>query len=261
MIDAIMPIDLELFRSFPVESRIQDIRPEILRLRLDSARWLREKLQLAGIAFKDVANDLVMEPSQFSHMLDRGLTMPLDSFSRCCDNYLNCSCSYLILGISQPTQAPKALQALIRLSQNICDRNKNALKELISEPINKDDMISVSELIFLRFQELADDRGIMITDLLDKRELSEIKAAFKTAYEQKYFSGRITTLIYICLALNISPDYLLRQDYSKFGLVLPSDQLSNLSKLDISVASHYLQLNPKQQAEFFAKVAYLSLMK
>lgn len=256
------PINLNLFDSLEVTTRITEFRPEIKRSRRETSKALREVLESKGLAFNMVSETIGCDITGTSRMLKGEFSVPMTSILPLTDIYLNCTCSELLMGENWAIPATNKLKLLIDTFNELNVEQKAEAQKLLTDEAKliragSSQSLNTGDLIYNRFMEMANDRGEQLTDLLDKREGAEIKTAFKTMIEQKSFTGRLTTLMYICCAFRLSPDFFLRQDYSGCNLGVKengSDVVTPWKKQDKNLASLFLRVDIDKQNDILTRI-------
>lgn len=133
-----------------------------------------------------------------------------------CD-VLHCTCSELIMGEKLEVKPPKRLELFYRIIKEHKAIFNKAEKILASLPRRED--VDVDELIYERMMELITDDMCAPFDFINPCKPGYVTILSKM-FEDKKSSARLPTIFGICLLLNVSPDYLMKLDYTSSPIMI-----------------------------------------
>ena len=123
---------------------------------------------------------------------------------------LGCSLHELVMGEPKPIKLPRLCALLYTIIKSRAVLHADCDK-LIAQ--SKTEEVDIENLVYKRLQERADDKNEEMYQMIVKWNNAELKqVAFKLQQNGKYI-GRLPMIYAICVCLEDSPDYLLRQNF------------------------------------------------
>lgn len=120
-----------------------------------------------------------------------------------------CSLHELVMGEQKPIKLPKLCALLYTIIKSRAALHAECDKFIAqSEPKE----IDIEDLVYGRLQERADDKNEELYQMIVKWNLELKQVAFKLQQNGKYI-GRLPMIYAICVCLDDSPDFLLRQNF------------------------------------------------
>ena len=243
----------------PPTQRAKALRPTLNELRKNTAARICAAAR-QGWTQTRIADSMGITVSGFTHMAQRGFSASIDSLETLCDCFLCCSCSELLFGSSQIVITPMELQMFLDSFELLTKEKRVCVLNDMHANVQTSNPLSSSEVVYKRICQIADDKGVLAESLFEAKECSEMKAAFRKMLDEKKFVGHVSTFMYFCIVLKVSPDYLLRQDYSRYcGKYKKDGTLSMLSASEQKTASLFLRQDYDKQCQTLAKTIVYAL--
>ncbi len=185
-------------------------------------------------------------------------------------NYLvplfNCSCNKLIMGKEFDIELPLKERTFIKAYKELNSDNKNKIDNLLEKAklnftytfIHKPEALGarlsdydeyLKELMYLRFIDLADLRGVSLVELVSSSVIGRKYETFQLMLAQHSCNFILSRMFFEALTKNCSLDYLCCIDYTPYNQIYYTDENGTkvyLSDEEKKVLSLYLYAEEKK---------------
>ncbi|MBQ1733682.1 MAG: hypothetical protein II038_02260 [Lachnospiraceae bacterium] len=128
----------------------------------------------------------------------------------------HCTCSEILLGEKKPVNLPKRTALFYETISKSSKANKAAEKLLAGTASREPQDATV--LIYERLMELVEDDMNNLEDFMEICK-PEYRLNLKQLLKEKRFIARLPAIFGMCILTDISPDFLLLQDYTESPLI------------------------------------------
>ena len=158
------------------------------------------------------------------------------------------SCSEFIMGGQMPIHPPKKVALLYRLISGSAALRETANRLLSAAP--KREPPTPEALVYERLSELAVDEMKPLDSFLEICK-PDYRLCINQLLDSQRLTSRLPTLFGVCTLMQISPDYLLVQDYTGSPLLVDGRRIEERYRKTIR---EYLALAPENQDQLLGQL-------
>lgn len=197
-----------------------DIRGEVTEYLCNEMMAVRtnvdDLLKSMGLPREYIARSTGMDVTHlsmwFSHKARNLSPAAVAAFS----GIFHCTCSEILMGEKKPVALPKRTALFYTTISGSAAAMKTADKLLASTPVRE--VQDTTVLIYERLMELVEDNMSNLEDFMEICK-PEYRLNLKQLLKEKRFIARLPAIFGMCILTDISPDFLLLQDYTSSPLV------------------------------------------
>ena len=226
----------------------------------------RKVTPLRGLSLNAIADDIGVDPGRFTKVI-RGIkkfTLQPDQLDLFCHKYLLCSVHELYFGEEPQTRLSKELSyayhAFEKHGRNLKTQALEVLEKVFEEADNDNRLIdsdSCHNIARERLLTYVNDRSITPASLLPIAEPSLVRMHIKYFLEGDQPTLYTNTILYLCILLGLTADYMFDKVYSDVGTVFLFDDESKTPITDkdyLAFVAKYDQLRAADKAKAMAPI-------